>query len=302
MILLSDDCVPFCYCSHNAENHNMISLSVLRSSLEFAHKHDLQTMAVLPNWPIPDDYLNEMGKSSCGLILPALSPESIDGVRVFNEWNEINGYHFHSGQRYLIRTSRRDLFKHWSILPFQFDGRIDIIVVDIADFTDKDFDDYYEVLLQMAAKFESAFRQGYRPETNILTDRVGLSSMTNCNAGVDSLTIAPNGKLYVCPGFYYESWGDVSIDDINDAELLDLKHAPICQHCDAFHCKRCVWMNKKHTLEVNTPSRQQCIVSHLERNVSRRFMLQMADILPKDYVKIPEINYLDPFDNRGDWN
>ena len=67
-------------------------------------------------------------------------------------------------------------------------------------------------------------------------------------------------------------------------ELYRLDHAPICRVCDAWQCKRCVWMNRKRTLEVNTPSRGQCITSHVVRNHA---------------LKDNPTPYLDPFELIG---
>jgi hypothetical protein len=55
-------------------------------------------------------------------------------------------------------------------------------------------------------------------------------------------------------------------------------------------------------LEVNTPSHEQCIVAHSERNAARRLLASIregADFMPE--VEIKEINYLDPFDVRKEW-
>ena len=114
--------------------------------------------------------------------------------------------------------------------------------------------------------------------------------MNNCNAGWESITLAPDGKFYICPAFYQDNLGDVGDlkngINIPNPQLYRLDHAPICSHCDAYQCRRCIWLNLKTTLEVNTPSHEQCVVSHLERNASR--------IINSE--NIPEINYLDPFD------
>ena len=58
-------------------------------------------------------------------------------------------------------------------------------------------------------------------------------------------------------------------------------------------------MNWKTTLEVNTPSHEQCVVAHLERNTSRSLLLDIrryGTFLPGHEIK--EITYLDPFDVR----
>lgn len=135
-----------------------------------------------------------------------------------------------------------------------------------------------------------------------MTDRISLRCMNNCNAGGESITLAPDGKFYVCPAFYLESdgysVGDLSTGlDIMNPQLYRLDHAPICRKCDAYQCRRCVWLNRKTTLEVNTPSHEQCVVAHLERNASKHLLesLRSSETF-SGYSEIPEINYLDPFD------
>ncbi len=130
-----------------------------------------------------------------------------------------------------------------------------------------------------------------------------LSDMNNCNAGLTHLTVAPNGKFYICPGFYYDdatsSVGDLNAGmNIKNPQLLQLDHAPICRNCDAFHCKRCIYLNQKTTLELNTPSHEQCVISHLERNTSKLLLDELNTRLEvfHDKEPIPEIDYLDPFD------
>ncbi len=80
--------------------------------------------------------------------------------------------------------------------------------------------------------------------------------------------------------------------------LYKLAYAPICRTCDAFQCKRCVWLNQKTTLEVNTPSHEQCVVAHLERNASRSLLDHIKNLgIIKTDKSIPVIDYLDPFEN-----
>lgn len=84
---------------------------------------------------------------------------------------------------------------------------------------------------------------------------------------------------------------------IANQQLYRLDHAPICRVCDAYHCRRCVWMNDRLTGDVNTPSHQQCAASHLERNASRRLQQRMAErgIHIEGSREIKELDYLDPF-------
>ena len=60
-------------------------------------------------------------------------------------------------------------------------------------------------------------------------------------------------------------------------QLLELKYSPICRICDAYQCKRCVFLNKKLTSEINTPSSRQCRLSHIEREASRLFLQKLKE-------------------------
>jgi hypothetical protein len=48
-------------------------------------------------------------------------------------------------------------------------------------------------------------------------------------------------------------------------------------------------------LEWNTPSRQQCVLAHLERNAAKTVQEELRDMKPfSDQLLIPAIGYLDP--------
>ena len=173
---------------------------------------------------------------------------------------------------------------------------------------DADFVKYEEMLSSLSKDIEKLYVEGKAPQLNLLTDRMMLNQMNNCGAGETTITLAPNGKFYICPSFYYEDNAD-SIGnleqgfDIKNKQLYKLEYAPICRHCDAYQCKRCIWLNRKTTLEVNTPSHEQCVLAHLERNTSRELLNSIrkhGTFLPEQ-EEIKEIDYLDPFDNRDEW-
>lgn len=123
--------------------------------------------------------------------------------------------------------------------------------------------------------------------------------MNNCGAGLDFVSIAPDGNFYLCPAFYYDRDPVGSIDtglDIKNPQLLRIEHAPICRTCDAYQCKRCLWLNKHMTLEINTPSHEQCVLSHIERNVSSYLSVKLHEAGFLDNEKIIEKEEcLDPF-------
>lgn len=182
--------------------------------------------------------------------------------------------------------------------------KITVFVKEMETMTEAEFGPYKAVLDRLAAWLPE--REEEKPfELSLLTDRLQLEKPNHCDAGVKHVTIGPDGNFYVCPGFYYrEKNKDFLIADIDivlkthelpikNSQLYKLDHAPICENCDAWQCRRCVWLNKETTLEVNTPSRQQCVCAHLERNASRDLI---EPLFIQDMVSIPEIDYLDPFE------
>ena len=217
----------------------------------------------------------------------------------------------------VLRTAKAELFERYGELKpvLSRTPRLNVVITDVETFTDEDFGKYKAVLSELSAAVEQLYAEGKSPQLNILTDRMMLREMNNCGAGDTTLTLAPNGKFYVCPAFYYDdeadSVGDINAPDFRSAEDLDVRnrqlykldHAPICRHCDAWQCKRCVWLNRKTTLEVNTPSHEQCVVAHLERNASRELLQRIrrhGTFLPEQ-EEIKELDYLDPFDKRDEW-
>ena len=192
-----------------------------------------------------------------------------------------------------------------------------IVSEKFKSFCDEQISDYKKALDVLVNAQMVQYKEGREPQINILTDRLQLTEMHNCGAGETNITIAPNGKFYLCPAFYYDekmgisnrlnhhkpsserSVGDLDTGlQIPNPQLLKLDHAPLCRICDAYHCNRCIWLNQKLTWDNNTPSHQQCVLAHLERNTSRELQLKMMNTGFKFEQPIEEITYLDPFEVR----
>ena len=190
----------------------------------------------------------------------------------------------------------------------QLVSRLNVVFLDVEHFTDADAAVYGKALDFLAKDIEHLYVNGGQVQLNLLTDRMMLNKMNNCGAGDTNVTLAPDGRFYVCPAFYNEPKGYSigSLDeglDVKNAQLYKLDHAPICRHCDAYHCKRCIWLNRNTTLEVNTPSHEQCMMAHLERNASRLLLdaLRKHGTFLPEQESITEIDYLDPFEKRKEW-
>lgn len=296
IILLDDTSVSFCHYENRRTERRLMPLDVLKKAIFFAMKENLTIQMVYPDYDLPQGYLDAIATIDHVDIVPA----GRSGDVAVCSWENM------AAGVVALRTTRAGLFARYSEIAEALgrNTRINVIIADVEKMTDADFATYKAVLASLAESVRQLYAEGKTPQLNILTDRMMLTAMNNCNAGDESLTLAPDGKFYVCPAFYLEadgySVGDLENGlDIRNEQLYRLDHAPICRKCDAFHCRRCVWLNRKTTLEVNTPSHEQCVVAHLERNASRELLSSIRTLgAPIHGNEIPEIDYLDPFDNN----
>lgn len=298
IILLDRTSIAFCHADNPNTNSQLIPLETLKSAITWCMKENLSIQFVYPDYELPQmyhDVINTIDHID-------IKHRANSDVTVFNGFEEVQDIDSNS---IVIRLSKQELFdNHPEVRTLlKNDRRISIVIKDIDSFTEEDITTYKSILSDLAKTVEDLVIANEMPQISILTDRLLLSAMNNCNAGDETITIAPNGKFYICPAFYYDDENDSvgSLSEglqIRNSQLYKLAYAPICRNCDAYHCRRCIWLNKKTTLEVNTPSHEQCVVSHLERNASRNFLLKIrkhSEFLPGTDIK--DIDYLDPFDN-----
>ena len=307
----------YCHYDNPKTERRLISLDDLRKGIFFAMKENLMIQFVYPDYPLPQEYVDVIDTIDHSDIVSSECKDeellSIADVIVFNGWANFGDIQAGSSAAYVLRTTKAELFDRYEqLIPFIGNvARLNIVITDVETFTDTDFETYKGLLKALADAIEKQYVAGKSPQVNLLTDRMMLDKMNNCNAGVENITLASDGCFYICPAFYLAgddedfglgkakfSVGDLEHGlDIKNQQLYRLDHAPLCRRCDAYQCKRCVWLNRKTTYEVNTPSHEQCVVAHLERNAGRELLLNIRKhgvFLPDSEIK--EISYLDPFD------
>ena len=310
IILLDDTSTSYCHYENSRTEQKLIPLDALKAGIRFGMMENLMIQFVYPDYELPKEYkdvIESIDHSKIkSLPQPLLKEERMDAdVWVVDSIKDVK-----SDVPVVWRTCKEELFVSYEQVVKVLENvpRLNIVLTDVETFTDKDFEEYKVFLERLSEKVEQLYVEGKSPQLNLLTDRMMLKEMNNCGAGDTNITLAPNGKFYVCPAFYYEDEADSVGDlehglDIKNKQLYKLDHAPICRHCDAWQCKRCIWLNRKTTLEVNTPSHEQCVVAHLERNASRELLANIrkhGTFLPEQ-EEIKEIDYLDPFDKRDEW-
>lgn len=309
VILLDDTSVSFCHANNPIKEKNLIPLETLREAITFSMKQNLMIQFVYPDYELPNEF-NEL-------------IETIDHIKIGKDVLVYDSVPSEvKGKNIVLRLTIADfLSKQYDIaLLLPNVNRLNISITDIENFSDTLIEKYKSALEMLNSVLLNIYKDGAQPEINLLTDRLRLNEMHNCEAGVENITLAPNGKLYLCPAFYYDeqmgvstrmnhktkdasrSVGDLEVGiNIPNKQLLELERAPLCRICDAYHCNRCIWLNQKLTWDNNTPSRQQCVMAHIERNASRDLSNKLKDAGFVLENEIKEINYLDPFDVKEEF-
>lgn len=308
IILLDDTAVSFCHYGNNRKERRLMPLETLKAGILYGMKENLNIQFVYPDYDLPEEYATVIESIDHSKIKPASKADGAD-VTVIDGLIEAKTVTVSDGGTYVLRLTNQEMFAgHDAIVNLLENAtRLNVVLTDVETFTDDDFAKYKDVLADLSKDVERMYAGGKSPQLNILTDRMMLDKMNNCGAGETNITLAPDGKFYVCPAFYLydDGYAVGSLDgglDIKNAQLYRLDHAPLCRKCDAYQCRRCVWLNRKTTLEVNTPSHEQCVVAHLERNASRSLLAairQHGTFMPGTEIK--KIEYLDPFEVRKEW-
>lgn len=299
IVLLDDNAVSYCHYAPKAEPGVSIAPMILKKAILWAMKENLSVQ-----------FVHSKAKMSAEIATLIDTIEHTDialsdaDVVVVNDWAEAIALKGSENRSYVVRTAFESLLNESDALKSLLvrAERVNIVVTDVENFSDYMIGKYQEFLEGLIPTIIDEYKRGHQIQFNLLTDRLMLNEMNNCNAGNESITLAPDGKFYICPAFYLDgeqSVGDIDNGlDIKNPQLYKLDHAPICRICDAFQCKRCNWLNKKMCREVNTPSHQQCVLAHVERNASKKLLKEIREIdalfLPE--CNIPEVEYLDPFD------
>ena len=313
IILLDNTSTSYCHYENPAKKAGLIPLDILKAGIRFGMMENLMIQFVYPDYELPSEYKEAIETIDHSKIVSSLCEDDRladeADVVVFHDWSGISFGNVYADKSYVLRTSKAELFERYLFLKDFLSkvARLNIVITDIESFDDIDFEKYKLILTALSEHIEKMYVDGKSPQLNLLTDRMMLKDMNNCGAGDTNVTLAPNGKIYICPAFYIDNEEDCIGDiekglDIKNKQLYKLKFSPICSHCDAYQCKRCVWLNRRMTLEVNTPSLEQCVVAHLERNASRDLLLSIrkhGTFLPEQ--EIEKIDYLDPFDKREKW-
>ncbi len=309
IIPLHDNAVSFChYPANGIEVGKWIEAGTLSQAIRYAMLENLNVQFVYPEEAVPDDLMPLIASIDHADIVPSghknASVRERADITVFDSVQSMQEYKLAKGEAYVLRITLPEWLEHHGKIAglLKKVDRLNVVFTDITGKSDDKLKEYGESLKTLIPLVLEEYKNGHQVQLNLLTDRLMLDKMNNCNAGHESITLGTDGKFYICPAFCgtdNESAGSLEEGlKIKNPQLYRLDHAPICRRCDAWQCRRCVWLNRELTFEVNTPGHEQCVMAHHERNASRLLLEELrklnSNVLPE--TSIPELDYLDPFE------
>jgi len=309
IVLLEDGAVSFCHYEnprcHAAAPPQWMAEALLSALLKRAQREEISLTFLMGKTP-PPPRLEKPIQGHAKIVPAALAARYPEAILVLDgEDGPFPTLKASSERIVILRLARHDLPRCTALfeaLTGKF-RRLSLHLTGIEYYGEAELALYAGELEKMARRLALLCRAGSPVEVNVLTDRMMLSQMRNCGAGTEHLTVAPDGRLYLCPGFLADGAAPVGRFDAEQGFVAgpvpraDLKSAPICSRCDAFHCKRCLYLNERMTLERNIPSEQQCALAHIEREASRQLLNELGTLEPfRRMARIPELTYRDPLE------
>ncbi|HUI31496.1 MAG TPA: CXXX repeat peptide maturase [Candidatus Acidoferrales bacterium] len=299
--------ISFCFYTNPnlSSSPEPIPKATVQTTIDFARSNGLTVQFVYGKSAPPPQHRSIIESVNHVKIVPlALAKKYPEGIVVIesDEIDHAADFGLDAGRNVIVRLPIESIARLEDIL-FGLSGvfqRLNLRIVGMERTTEADLNLYDQQLLNIADRVSDYYRHGKIFELNFLSDRLILNKMKNCEAGIEHLTVGSDGRLYLCAGFLYDNPED-SVGSLGkgihipNSELLRLDHAPICKQCDAYQCLRCIYLNKKLTYEVNTPSNQQCVASHKERTATGKLLGILRDIPAFATVNdVSSIDYEDP--------
>ena len=308
MILLDDAAPSFCHYDATRKDTGVIPCETLERGIEFAAKYSLGVTAIYGADPLPEEHRKLLDAVPHVRMVPyredaTFSEDDIVTLDASQDSSFPNMLLERDITHLVVTIRLTDACQLFTFIENNrhLFTRLSVVFNGLEQADERMLNDFRLALQKLRPLLFNMISREKFTEINFATDCMTLREMNNCNAGATHVTLASDGNFYVCPGFYHDNSPSVgSLDNgikIKNPQLFQYSHAPICKRCDCYQCKRCVYMNQRTTLELNTPSHTQCVVSHHERNLSG-FLLEKLQKrgLMNHLPKIEPLFYLDPME------
>ena len=291
--ITSDHIIPHCAYRNTKGTNDIMTPEIFEKGMDFCKKNDYTPAFLgIPQGIDKKKYENYIMIGKAGQVGNTISVYDNDAE---NQDESYIG---------ILLLNKNNIGRLFEIIQKVFTTlyRVNLVIEDLCEWNSQNVEQYKMELDKVVSFIADRYKMGKEIELNVLTDIWNLTAMNNCDAGINSFALAPNGRIYMCPAVYFDD-PDSYIGtlekgiDIKNPQLLQLKNAPICTVCDVYNCDRCKFENKKMTNEINTPSKIQCIVSHIEREKSMKLQKLIKE--NNSYMfenTLNEIDYNDPLE------
>ena len=189
IILLDDSSTSYCHYENTERGKGLIALESLRQGIFFAMKENLMIQFVYPDYVLPEAYHKAIQSIDHSDIVPATCEDKRlleeAEVIVLNDWEEAERIAWREDACYVLRATKSEWFANYKQVgnALGMVQRMNVVITDIDQFTEEDFATYEGVLSSLSETLEQLYVEGKAPQLNLLTDRMMLKQMNNCNAG-----------------------------------------------------------------------------------------------------------------------
>ena len=193
VILLDDSSTSFCHYD-NKDEHNLISIEDLKEAIFFGMKENLMIQFVYPDYPLPKDYLDTIESIDHSKIMSSKNEHSSDAdVIIIHSLEEFAKAELQEGKVYTLQIAITDFNQIMSVIKSKkaIYQRLNIVLKDVDKCIEDDFAQYKDILQQLADWYKEQLYSNNTLQINLLSDRIMLDKMNNCEAGNETITLAP---------------------------------------------------------------------------------------------------------------
>ncbi len=263
--ILSDQMIPMCNYKNNKTTNNVMSKKLIYKGLKFAKERDLVPVYIGEKLPLIDKEKFSITISSADNV-----QNNQNYIKVYDE-NYIKGEVKEQFAILLISKAMLNRMSETVKSLFNEMMRINVFIKDLDEWSNDEFFIYEKELNLISTDIIEHAKMGKFVQMNVLTDQIYNGKTEDCGSGIKSIALAPNGKLYLCPAFYFEDEenyiGDIEDETLNISQsLLKRENSTTCSDCK-MSCSQCVYLNKKVTNEYRVASYNQCRKGEVENRV-----------------------------------
>lgn len=277
-IILSDDAESFChYNAKRTDSPAIMSPELLNKVIKYCEDNNFTPIFLGADNDVKHFgiYINSINQTLSNRTLSIVSIDCDDLIKFGKRIPQF------SEKQIILRISPQNLGKLPLITNSLISNNealdISVKIKNMEEMKKENIILYDAVLSKIRSQVVDAWKSENYVNINIITHLSQAMIPHKCISGDKGFAIAPNGKFYICPAFYFENAED-NIGDIDRG--IDLSYQPLCSNkrptnckqCDNYQCDSCVYMNKRITGELGVPGTIQCLLSTIEKKHSVLFL------------------------------